>query len=183
MQPTERAEFRDIVIAACRHVLPQCGLLIQPEANNVKAANERTEQLAGFIGFSGDVLRGAVTMLVPVVLVRGSYPLPLEVKSSIEGQLELFDWCGEIVNRLLGRIKAGLALRGLDIEPSTPKTMMAEQIQFVISEPRCICAVRFSCGQGSVAVLVDAMAAEGKSLFRSPSDATAAQPEGELVLF
>jgi CheY-specific phosphatase CheX len=181
MQPSERRDFREIVIGACRHVLPQCGLPVGADPTNLEVSVDPAEQLAAFIGFSAGALRGAITMLLPVSLARRSYPLQL--KSGIEADLELFDWSGEIVNRLLGRVKSGLAARGVDVEPSTPKTMLGEQIQFVVSEQTNVCALRFGCGTDALAVLVDAISAEDKVLFRSSPANTVSQPEGELLLF
>lgn len=181
MQSLERRDFREIVIGACRHVFPQCGFPISPDPTNLEVPVDPAEQLAAFIGFSADPLRGAITLLLPVALVRRSYPLQL--KTGIEADLELFDWSGEIVNRLLGRVKAGLALRGVDVEPSTPKTMMGEQIQFVVSEQSNVCALSFGCGGSAVAVLVDAISAGEGVIFRSPQGVDATQPEGELLLF
>ena len=179
MQQSDREDFRAIVIEACRHVLPQCDLPIAEDPQKLEAFVERSEQLAAFIGFSADALRGSVIMLVPLELVRLSYPLPL--KSGIEGHLELFDWCGEIVNRLLGRIKAGLAVRGVEVEPSTPKTMLGEQLQFMITEPSNVCALRFDCRASRLAVVVDAVSSSEDVLFRAPDGALTSQPEGALL--
>jgi CheY-specific phosphatase CheX len=181
MQPSERAEFREIVISSCRHVLPQCGLPIEPDPADVTAIGLVTEQMAGFIGFTADTLRGALTFLAPLDLVRVSYPLVL--KKGMEGNLELFDWCGEVVNRLLGRIKGGLGARGVDIDASTPKAMMGEQLQIAVLERRAICALEFPCGGGKVAVLVDAVSPAGVTLFKEPVDASSLPQEGELLLF
>jgi hypothetical protein len=181
MHPTERRDFREIVIAACCHVLPQCALPIHPDPAPLDVSIDPAEHLAAFIGFTTGSLRGAVTLIVPASLLRASYPLAL--KHGIDGQLELFDWAGEIVNRLLGRVKSGLGTRGVAVEPSTPKTMMGEQIQFVVSEHSSVCALRFQCREASLAVLVDAISAEDQTLFRASQGAIAFQPEGELLLF
>jgi hypothetical protein len=119
-------------------------------------------------------------MLIPVYLARRSYPLAL---TGGDDKLALFDWCGEIINRLLGRIKQGLAVRGVDIEASTPRAVMAEHIQLVASERNSVCALRFHCGEGVVAVLVDAIS-QSQIVFRAPVSFPAAPPpEGELLLF
>jgi hypothetical protein len=181
MQPSERRDFREIVIVACRHVLPQCALPIHPDPADLDVSLDPIEHLAAFIGFSTGTLRGALTLLVPVPLVKASYPLAF--KSKTDMQLELFDWAGEIVNRLLGRIKSGLGARGVAVEPSTPKTMMGEQIQFVVSEHNSVCALRFKCRDAALVVLVDAISAEDQALFRVSQGAIAFQPEGEVLLF
>jgi CheY-specific phosphatase CheX len=182
MQPSERRDFRDIVVRACQHVLPQCGLAVRLQAGNIDDISiGSAEHLAAFIGFSAGAIRGAVTLIAPVDLVRSSYPLVL--KSGIEGQLEVFDWSGEIVNRLLGRIKAGLGARGVDVEPSTPKTMMGEHLKMTVSDSSNVCALRFECASASLLVMVDAIAAENEAFFGAPEGDTASQPEGKLLLF
>jgi CheY-specific phosphatase CheX len=180
MQPQERAELREIVISSCRHVLPKCGMPIGPDALELAATTPDGEQLAGFIGFIADPVRGALTMMAPAQLVNSSYPLTR--KPGIEGKLELFDWCGEVVNRLLGRIKGELAARGVDIEPSTPKAMMGEHLQFAIAARTAVCALQFTCQGGRVAVLVDAVAA-GATIFHERRSASGLPEEGELLLF
>jgi hypothetical protein len=39
MQPSERAELREIVISSCRHVLPRCGLPIGAEPTDMVAVD------------------------------------------------------------------------------------------------------------------------------------------------
>src|SRR5262249_5678086 len=153
----------------CRHVLPKCGMPIEPDPVDLTASLPMDEQLAGFIGFTAEAVRGAVTMMASTELVSASYPLQL--KQGMEGRLELFDWCGEIVNRLLGRIKGELAARGVEIEPSTPKAMMGENLQFPIAARSAVCALQFPCRTGTITVLVDAVAA-GATIFRERKSAT-----------
>jgi CheY-specific phosphatase CheX len=180
VQPSERADFRDIVIAACRHVLPSCGLPIDPNPVDLDTATDRTEQLASFIGFSATVLRGAVTMVVPVPLARRSYPLIWT--DGGDDKLALFDWCGEIANRLLGRIKHGLSARGVDVEASTPTAVMAEHMRLVTSDANTVCAVRFHCVEAAVSIIVDAMSPQNQPVFRALQASATTQPEGELLL-
>jgi hypothetical protein len=181
MQSKERAQFREIVTGACAHVLPKCGLPIDVHPQDVTEVNPRVEQLAAFIGFSGEPLRGAVTLLAPTELVRVSYPLRL--KEGLQGSLDLFDWSGEIVNRLLGRIKADLAARGVEIEPSTPKAMMGEQLQFSLAQRSAVCALEFGCANHSVIILVDAVSTTGVILLDEQVKQSGVPEEGELLLF
>jgi hypothetical protein len=181
MLAPERSDFRDMVIEACGHVLPQCGLPIVREPADLALPVDPDELLAAFIGFSSESVRGSVILLVPTVLAKASYPLKL--RTGIQEKLELFDWCGEIVNRLLGRIKSGLGKRGVEVDPSTPKTMMGEQIQLVVAEQSAICALSFGCGTGTLSVIVDAIAAGDKPVFLPADDAQTSQAEGELLLF
>lgn len=179
MQSSEKSDFRDLVIAECEHVLPQCGLPIEPDPANVVILDDHVERTAASVNFGSETLRGGITVLLPDRLARSSYPLPLS--EGLDGQLELFDWCGEIANRLVGRVKAGLAARGVEVEPSTPRTMKAEDVPSRPS-PDNVCAVRFDCDEEAVVVLVDAVSSDGQ-LFRFPAEPSICQPEGELLLF
>jgi CheY-specific phosphatase CheX len=181
MQSSERAIFREIVISSCRHVLPKCGLHISPDPRDLTEGTQSSEQLAAFIGFTAPVLRGALSLLAPIEQVRTSYPVVL--KKGIAGKLELFDWAGEIVNRLLGRVKSEVAKRGIELEPSTPKAMLGEQLEFNVLQPSAVCAVEFVCGSGKITVLVDAVAMPGAALFGEPAQQSDLPQEGELLLF
>jgi hypothetical protein len=178
MQPRERADLQRIVTHACGQVLPQCGLAIDLEPTDILAPVVRADQLAAFVGFTSDALRGALVLLVPVILARGSYPLPF--REGTLGQLDLFDWCGEITNRLMGRVKAGLAERGVVVEPSTPKAMMAEQVRVPVSEHASVYAASFGCENAAVIVMLDAISLESQ-LFRTLPDSPVSHPEGMLL--
>jgi hypothetical protein len=181
MQPSERAILREIVISSCRHVLPKCGLPIGPEAHDVTQGTHKAGQLAAFIGFTAPALRGALSLLVPVEEVRTSYPVVLN--KGIAGKLELFDWAGEIVNRLLGRVQSEVATRGIELEPSTPKAMLGEHLEFNVLQPAAVCAVEFTCGSGTITILVDAVAMQGTAIFGEPAHQSGLPQEGEILLF
>ena len=71
------------------HVLPVCGI-------KARHVDERPPelptggQLAAFIGFSGDLMRGTLTLVAPFSLMRATYPLKLSEDDNWE--LEIFDW-------------------------------------------------------------------------------------------
>ncbi|HEY3593462.1 MAG TPA: hypothetical protein VGL13_06295 [Polyangiaceae bacterium] len=180
MQIQERAVLREIVLSACRHVLPKCGVPIEPEPEELSALAPAVEQLAGFIGFTSAPLRGALTLMAPTVAVRDSFPLPCAEGS--EGSLELFDWWGEVVNRLLGRVRHELAKRAVDIEASIPKAMMGEHLRFPIAARRAVCTLQFTSKGNKVIVLVDAQASSADT-FGEKTSATGIPLEGELLLF
>ena len=120
MLPSETQELREIVVDASRHVFPDLGL---PE--DIVAAPGRKEspdgQLASFMGFTGRLLRGTLTIVAPLSFIAKTYPLP--AKHGFEWELAMYDWSGEMANRVLGRIKNQLASRGVEVEPSTPRVM------------------------------------------------------------
>ena len=138
-----------------------------------------TDQLASLIGFSADDLRGTLTIVAPLDLMRESYPLPLSTDDS--SKIELFDWSGEIANRLMGRIKCTLIRYGVDVLPSSPKVMWADSA--ARPSPRTICDLRFSVGGARVGVQVDAIASNGHALLQGALANDESLDEGEVVLF
>ena len=89
MQPSDKEELCQIVMEACHHVLPQCGLPISDGADPAPSAEPPTDQLASLIGFSADDLRGTLTIVAPLDLMRESYPLPLSTDDSANRAVRL----------------------------------------------------------------------------------------------
>jgi CheY-specific phosphatase CheX len=181
MQNDEVTELQRLVIEAARHVLPACGIEVgEPQESHVEVAN--TQQIVAFMGFTGDMLRGTMAIVAPVDLMRAAYPLP--IKDQTRWQLEVFDWTGEIANRLLGRIKLGLTARGADIEASTPRVMQGEHLHLTRSTKGTVCSACFPVRDASMRVWFDAIWPEDRALFPvSAAAAASSPPEGDVLLF
>ena len=181
MHIKEATELQTLVIESARHVLPACGLAIG-ELGEPPPEGEETKQVVAFMGFTGDVLRGTLALVAPLELFRAAYPLPLDPNT--RWQLEVFDWAGEIANRLLGRIKLALTARGADVEASTPRVMLGEHLHVTRSTKGTVCSASFLSGASAVRVWFDAVAAEGRELFTVPAEAAGeTPPEGDVLLF
>lgn len=181
MQTKEALELRKLVIESAQHVLPACGLDIGELEEDAKET-PKAQQVVAFMGFTGDYLRGTMAIVAPVELMRAAYPLP--IKDAARWQIEVFDWAGEIANRLLGRIKLGLTARGADIEASTPRVMQGEQLRVTRSTKGTVCSASFRVHDSSVRVWFDTIVAEGRDLFSVPAaGAPSSPPEGDVLLF
>lgn len=180
MHTKEAIELQQLVIDAARHVLPACGLGAGVLDETAEDAN--TQQIVAFMGFTGDVLRGTMAIVAPVELMRAAYPLPLA--DSARWQIEVFDWAGEVANRVLGRIKLGLTARGADIEASTPRVMQGEHLHVTRATKGTVCSASFRVRDSAVRVWFDAVVAEGRDLFTVPAaGAPSSPPEGDVLLF
>jgi hypothetical protein len=178
MLDSDVAELSEIVVSASRHVLPSCGIPVAEQLTN--AVEEPDKQLVAFMGFTGDALRGTMAIVVPTELMREAYPLPL--RDSERPDFEVFDWAAEVANRLLGRIKVALAARSVEIEASTPRVMLAEQLHVTRSTRGTVCSACFASGNTSVRVWFDAISTEGQPLFGVVGD-DFSQAEGDVLLF
>ena len=88
----------------------------------------------------------------------------------------------KVANRLLGRIKVALAARSVEIEASTPRVMLGEQLHVTRSTRGTVCSACFASGNTSVRVWFDAISSEGQPLFGVVSD-DFSQAEGDVLLF
>jgi len=178
MLDSDAAELSEIVVSASRHVFPSCGIPLAEQLMNTVEPPEK--QLVSFMGFTGDALRGTMAVVAPTELMRRAYPLPLREGNGWE--FEVFDWAGEVANRLLGRIKIALAARSVDIEASTPRVMLAEQLHVTRSTRGTVCSACFASGDASIRVWFDAISSEGQPIFGVPSE-DFSPPEGDVLLF
>jgi len=179
MEASEMNEIGEIVIEASRHVFPTCGIPIGDACEPTDDA-PAVKQLIAFMGFAGPILRGTLAMVAPIEVMRKSYPLPL--KEGAPWEFEVFDWSGEVANRLLARIKNGLARRGVDIEASTPRVMLAEQLHVTRSVHGTVCSRCFVSGDSWVKIWFDAMAPDNQKVLNQLGP-NAATPEGDVLLF
>jgi CheY-specific phosphatase CheX len=179
LRAAETQELKRIVVDAAQHVLPACGLAVAPPSD-AGAERPGANEVVAFMGFTGDSLRGTVAIAAPLELVRAAYPLALEQAGG--WQLEVFDWAGEIANRLLGRIKHALVERSIAIEASTPRVMLGEQLRISRSTEGTVCAAAFPVGGAFVRVWFDASTIEDSTLLDDPAGPSSAS-EGDVLLF
>jgi hypothetical protein len=181
MEASEMDQIKEIVIEASRHVFPSCGIAIGDAFDEVEDEGNGAKQLVAFMGFAGPILRGTLALVAPIEVMRTTYPLPL--KDGVRWEFEVFDWSGEVANRLLANIKNGLAVRGVDIEASTPRVMLAEQLHVTRSVRGTVCSSCFAIGDSWIKIWFDAMAPDNQKVLREPQGASATPPEGDVLLF
>lgn len=179
MQPDDVAELRKIVVEAAREVFPGCGIDVGEQREPVEEAPD-TKRLVAVMGFSGGLIRGSLALVAPVEVMKAAYPLPLAAQ---HWEFDVFDWSGEVANRLLGKIKNALAERGVEVEPSTPRVLHAERLQAVGSMRRTICSMAFLTKESWIEIWFDAIAAQGRRLLSPPDPARIPPPEGDILLF
>ncbi len=145
-------------------------------------------QIVAFIGFGGARLRGTLTVMAPQQLWQMTYPIAV-ADGGEAGANDLLDWCGEVVNQVLGRIKNQLTRRGVELQVSTPKAIHARQLTISRSAQRSVCILRARSERGAaIGVWFDAAVETTGMLFRSaseavPADAEESMIEGDLLMF
>ena len=179
MRPSDLHELRENVRHCAVDVLASYELFVDASSNEMPKIQGPTA-IASFMGFGGELMRGTLTIVAQASTVERSYPVP----GHTPAMDELFDWWGEVANQLCGRIKNKLLLRGIEIQQSTPQSVLAVQLRIARSD-QSVCALDLRCGGDSIGIWFDCATEEGVSLFSPPrvSMQAPAITEGDLLLF
>lgn len=179
VDPNEASELTGVAASAVRCVLRAYD--IEPDAPIAHTGELDPAQIVALIGFSGDVLKGTVALIAPAALVARICPPALREPSFMAR--EIFDWAGELVNLILGRIKIGLAARGVEVESGTPRVMLAGELRIERSLDTTICSTCFPIGDLPLILWVDAVGTLGQPLFAGETWQDVSLAAGEVVLF
>jgi len=142
-----------------------------------------SERVTTFIGYTGNELRGAINLDLPIALVARVHPVA-GAGSHID-PAALCDWAGELTNQLLGRFKNAIARHGVAFQMSTPCTVWgcmshAPRSRGVSSIELCLVA-----GEERLLVHFDALAIAPLDLTKPVAAGLEAEPqaEGDAMLF
>jgi CheY-specific phosphatase CheX len=138
----------------------------------VTSAND-DQSVVAVIGYAGDSVSGAVTLVAPEWAVR-------EWLEAIGvGDCDVLDTVGEFSNMLLGRLKAKLLREGVTVMAATPTTTPRNQIQLSTGPTRW---AAFDGPGWQVTLRLDAAFEPG---FELSGSAQAEEPAeaGETILF
>lgn len=131
------------------------------------------------IGFSGDVLRGALLMSASQEAFRKSVPPEVTVPGTRDA---LFDWAGELLNQLLGRFKNQLGRYRVDVLASTPVVVFGQELSHVLGGPMYRRDYAFASQTGTVGVTLAMIVPEDFVLTIS-DETSGGIAEGEIELF
>jgi Chemotaxis phosphatase CheX len=180
MREEDALILRGCVDESASEVFAACALPVEPDGAEPGGPASEASMLAAFIGFTSDRLLGTLTLVAPVSLMRASHPVALGASDAL---YQVFDWAGEIVNQILGRVKNKLVFRGLDLRASTPQTMRASHFELTSSSRMRVCSLGFRGADGQVRVQCDAVAPEDVVVFPAGAAGVECLGEGTLELF
>lgn len=131
------------------------------------------------IGFSGLKHRGHVGVALPVGTARRLHPLGEEEREGL-----VSDYAGEIVNLLLGRIKARFEQYGLDVQAGTPVVLRGVDLSIHACGDGRVTGCIVETTAGDVQVWIDLLTPEeiAFELVRVESEEGHPDP-GETLLF
>ncbi len=178
----EQAVLRELLSAVIREFLEACGApCVSMTYTERSTALAGGQELGTMISLRGRSVRGGLAFVAPVELVAKLHPV-LDRSRAPDGQIR--DWCLEMANRILGRLKNKLAPYGVEFDVGTPVCFSGRSIRLVFvpdaSDDEAIC-LAFEAASSELRVHLDCSLQPG-ALARSTERLRIAA-EGEVMLF
>lgn len=131
------------------------------------------------IGFSGTHHRGHVGVALPVGTAQRLHPLGGDPEEGL-----VSDYAGEIVNLLLGRVKAQFERYGLDVQAGTPVILRGVDLSIHSCSDGRVTGCVVETEGGALQAWIDVMTPDKTSFEVDPVDLDGEQGEpGETLLF
>lgn len=149
------------------------GAKLEPDGTPLSRTLKKT-QLLGVIGFSSRDLSGALLMAMPRALVERTLPTP---------DANPGDWCGELTNQLLGRLKNQLLKYQVAVNLSLPVVVCGEGMSLPASTRKITRYCSYACDGLIMCIRVEMELGPRLELVRHEPTAEETVDEGELLLF
>jgi hypothetical protein len=130
-------------------------------------------QLIGTIGFSSSTLSGSLLLAMPNVVIEQTLPTP---------DANLADWCGELANQLIGRLKNQLLNYEVAINLALPVVVSGDRFSLRTKARRLPHCYSFVSTAGRMFVRIEMELSSSVELVRQVGLGTSVD-EGELLLF
>ncbi len=180
MSPELLQRLDTIVESSARALFGTHGVPLGKQSNDFDVT-PGDHDVAGTIGFTSPELRGALLMTARCDVLASSWPA--ELRDRVPTERDVYDWTGELVNQLLGRVKNAMVPFGLAIEQSTPTVVSGRRLHRAPASTNVARSYLFEACGNSIAIYFDAVAAPGFTWSEPHGDSPKAIAEGDVQLF
>jgi hypothetical protein len=180
MKPEYIARIDEVVQSATRALFETHGVTLSERAS-VFAGTPRDHDVAASIGFTAAHIRGAMLMTSRKEIVAHAWPA--ELRHKVPEDRDVYDWAGELVNQLLGRVKNALGPFGLALEQGTPTVITGWHLHRAPASTSVARRYLFEASGGSIAIYFDAAVGQGFVLSESRDENMQPVAEGGVELF
>jgi hypothetical protein len=170
--------FDELVVLATITLFAESGVsLVRVEA--APAETPPDHDIAASIGFASAEVRGALAFTTRRSLVAASWPEELRARSPSDA--EVADWCGELSNQLLGRLKNRLLDYDLALEQGTPSVVSGWHLHRSPARTNLARSYAFRFGEALLLVYLDMEIPIGFTMVGDPHARPAS--EGRVMIF
>ena len=137
--------------------------------------------LACSIGFNAPKMQGAVLLTTRREVIESAWPQDLRHHEPTDD--DVYDWAGELVNQLLGRVKSGLVPHGVVLDHGTPTVVLGWRIHRAPASTNVARRYSFRADAGSLVLYFDAVLEDGFVLSDPGADHVPPSEVGAVHLF
>ncbi len=148
------------------------------EAPQPEHAEDGGAALGSIIALRGRGIQGGLAFVAPIDLVARLLPVPPKAETK---DRQVRDWCSEMANQLLGRLKNKLSAYGLDFDVGTPVCFFGRSIRLVFLPDAEGVSLAFTSGGHDMRVHLDCSFDPGAP--RPVAERPRIAAEGEVMLF
>jgi len=172
------ARLIDMHIAACTELFEAYGFT--QHLRPAKAAAEKGHVVyASVLGASGEGVRLSSTLSLDRELLVRTHPS----QAAVVPEREIEDWCRELNNQLVGRLKNKLLRAGCEMATGLPVLVRGTDIVAVTSEDEDYRQYFFSSKYGNLSFTLAMMLSPDLTLEKAAPDAGEVKFEGAMALF
>lgn len=173
--PTESSALVDgLVLDVTRALFRSYDTPLELDGSPAQKTLESADHV-GVIGFSSDTFSGSLLVALPSGVLERTIPALGE---------SLVDWCGELANQLLGRLRNRLLDYGVSIEMTLPVVISGGRFALPAKTRPITRYFSFVSGGGRLFVRLEAELGPNVELMRvARTEAGRVLDEGELLLF
>jgi hypothetical protein len=130
--PVDALNYLAILAQGTSEVLASNNLPVRPIVEEDARPPLREDDIVAIVTFSGQAAGGTLVLASSPSVLRRS--LPYEPDASVPVEV-LLDWCGELANQVLGRVKDRLVRHGATIYVGTPRAFICADAPFGLLDP------------------------------------------------
>lgn len=172
--------FEARLTEAFLELMREYGDVVKGIGSSPAPAPSPLENVAGVIGFAGDLMAGTIGIQTTPEIVHAM--LPETVRARLHTATCVRDWMGELANQLLGRTKNKMLRYGVTFQMSPPTAVTGTLLNIM---PSSSDTAQWSCVEtdaGQIHLLYD-VRTDGELVLQESQDSETVAPEGDLVLF
>jgi chemotaxis phosphatase CheX-like protein len=173
------ARVIEMHVAACTELFQAYGLTghLQPEA--AAGSHKGHETYASVLSASGEGIRLSSTLSLDRELLVRTHPSG----ASDVPEREVEDWCRELNNQLVGRLKNKLLRAGCEVSTGLPVLIRGTDMVAVTSDDQDFRQYFFSSKYGNLAFTLAMLLSPDLTLVAAAADAGEVRAEGAMALF
>jgi hypothetical protein len=173
--------LNQLYVRACGELLPAYGLRVDIREKGAGTGHRNKSSYASILGATGDGIGLSSVLKIDRDLVVATHPLDLADIS----RYDLEDWCRELNNQLVGRLKNKLLGYGHVLIVGLPTLITGTDVTSVTAPNSEIHEYCVESGQGKITLTLATLVTSGLELYEvdPPVDGEAVLLEGAVALF